>query len=173
MLFVIFKKTNSYFMKLISFFSVIFMMVVGPANCSDAKKIQKTPPMAIGKAYYESWTSEVKSEGSGYNLFIPVSEKDDSMLTLDSVYFRNQIVKLTKKTTDAGSVYIGEFKNPQPTNVDIIMSSDPMDEMANKTPVVTQKIPYELKPTEAMVSYTVNGESLNFKIENIQEKPSK
>lgn len=160
-------------MKLISFFSVIFMMVVGPTNCSDAKKIQKTPPMAIGKAYFQSWTSDVKSEGSGFNLFIPVAEQDNKKLTLDSVYFRDQIVSLTKKTTETGSIYIGEFKNPLPTNKDIIMSSDPMDEMANKTPVITKKIPYELKPTEAMVSYTANGETLYFKIENIQEKPSK
>ncbi len=159
-------------MKILPFFSVIIMMFLGPSKCSEAQKIQKNPPLPLGEIYFETWASPIKSGGSGFNLFIPLNENNDSGIALDSVYFRNQYAKLVKKITDSSLVYIAQFDNPQRSNDDIIMSSDPLEEMKNVPPAVPKKMPFNLGPTEAMVSYQVDGEVQYFKIENIKEKAS-
>lgn len=158
-------------MKILSFFSVIIMMFIGPSKCSEAQKIQKSPPMPLDEVYFE--TTVTKSGDSDLTLVIPVTNKDYSGITLDSVYFRNQYAKLVKNTTESSLVYKGHFQKSIPATEDIIMSSDPLEEMKNVPPTIPKKMPFKLEPTEALVSYQVNGEVRYFKIGNLKEKFSK
>ncbi|MCK0114462.1 hypothetical protein [Gelidibacter sp. F63206] len=157
-------------MKTLYLFSTIIMMSISASKCSEAKKMDKNAPSIIGEAYVESWTSEDGSGDSGYNLYIPMHSQENQDMLLDSVYFRNQIVKLDRKSEDSNILYVGVFKNFKKSNDDMIISSNPLDEMANKPPRVPQKIPFKIENTECIVSYKFKGDTRYFKIENIKEK---
>lgn len=158
-------------MKTLSFLSVIVMMFLGPSKCTEDQKIQKNPPMSLGEVNVENLTLSTESDESGFNLYIPINDNPRAF-TLDSVYFRNQIVKLIKKTANSQTFYVGAFKNRLQSGDDIIMSSDPMEEMKNVPPAVPKKLPFKLADTEAIVSYQEDGKLKYFKIEHIKEKSS-
>ncbi|MBJ7879702.1 hypothetical protein [Gelidibacter salicanalis] len=157
-------------MKTISLFSTIAMLLLSASKCSETQKLQKKAPLPIEDVYVENWTSQEASGHSGYTLYIPINSEDKSGITLDSVYFRNQTVKLIKTSTDLNTAYVGRFEIPKKSNPDIILSSDPLEEMQNKPPRIPTNIPFKLEPTEGIVSYKVNGETRYYKIEGIIEK---
>ncbi|RXJ52493.1 hypothetical protein [Gelidibacter gilvus] len=157
-------------MKTLYLFSTIIIMAISVSSCSVAKKMDKKAPAIIGEVYVEPWTSEEDSGGSGYNLYIPMHSQENKDILLDSVYFRNQIVKLARISEDANILYVGRFGNLGKSNDDIIMSSNPLDEMANKPPRVPQSIPCQIEDTECIVSYKFKGDIRYFKIENIKER---
>lgn len=159
-------------MKTLYLFSTLIMMSLSASKCSDAKKMDKKAPSIIGEVYVESWTSEDESGDSGYNLYIPMNTQETQDILLDSVYFRNQIVKLDRKTEDANILYVGAFKNFKKSNDDMVMSSNPLDEMANKPPRIQKRIPFEIEDSEGIVSYKYKGDIRYFKIENIKERSS-
>lgn len=148
------------------------MLSISASKCSDAKKMDKKAPSIIGEAYVESWTSEDASADSGYILYIPMHSEENKDILLDSVYFRNQIVKLDRKSEGSNTLYMGTFKNLSKSNGDIIMSSNPLEEMANKPPRIPTQIPFKIQDTECIVSYKYKGDIRYFKLENIQEKSS-
>ncbi|MBA6151894.1 hypothetical protein [Gelidibacter maritimus] len=159
-------------MKTLYLFSTIIMMSLSASKCSDAKKMDKNPPSIIGDVYVESQASEDASGDSGYNLYIPVHTQEKQDILLDSVYFRDQIVKLDRKTQGSKILYVGEFDDLKAANKDIIISSNPMEEMANTPPRVPQKLPFKLEDTECIVSYKFKGDTRYFKIENIKRRIS-
>lgn len=159
-------------MKTLYLLSTLIMMSLSASKCSDAKKMDKKTPSIIGEVYVESWASDEALGDSGFHLFIPINSEEKRDILLDSVYFRNQIVKLDRKSEDSNTLYIGAFKNLNKSNDDIIISSNPLDEMANKPPRIPKQIPFEIKDSECIVSYKYKGDIRYFKIENIQERSS-
>ena len=159
-------------MKTIYLFSTIIMMSISASKCSEAKKMDKKPPSIIGDVYVESQSSEDGLGDAGFKLYIPMQSEENKDILLDSVYFRNQIVKLSRISEDANILYVGRFDNFKKSNDDIIMSSNPLDEMANKPPRVPRTIPFEIEDTECIVSYKFKGDTRYFKIENIKERSS-
>lgn len=157
-------------MKILYLFSTIIVMSASTSKCSDAKKLDKKAPEIIGQAYLASANAEDVSGGFGYILYIPMRSEENMDILLDSVYFRNQIVKLDRISEDSNIVYMGQFDNFRKSNDDVIMSSNPLDEMANKPPNVPQKIPFRIDDDECLVSYKFKGGTRYFKIENIKER---
>lgn len=156
-------------MKIVPLISTVVMMILSTSKCSENQKLQDAPPFAIGEVYVESWTSP-EVANTGFTLHIPIVGNDNSSIVLDSVYFRNQITKLVKESVGSNTVYIGKFEIPEKSNPDIIMSSDPLEEMKNKPPRIPKTIPYKLGQSEGIISYIVDGETRYFKIEDIIEK---
>ncbi|TXE08483.1 hypothetical protein ES711_08230 [Gelidibacter salicanalis] len=157
-------------MKLLYMFSTLIVMSLTASKCSDAKKMDKKAPAILGDVYVESYTSEDNSGHTGYKLYIPMHSQETKDILLDSVYFRNQTVKLDRTTEGSNTLYTGEFRTHQKSNNDIIMSSNPMDEMANTPPNISKRIPFELEASEGIVSYKYKGDIRYFKIENIQDR---
>ena len=71
---------------------------------------------------------------------------------------------------DVGILYIGRFKSTFNQKQDIILTDEPYGEYGNIAPVIPKKIPFDLKPSECVISYRVNESIQYFKIENITEK---
>lgn len=157
-------------MKTISLFSTIAMLLLSASKCSETQKLQKKAPLSIEDVYIENWTSPEASGHSGHTLYIPINSQDKSGITLDSVYFRNQTAKLIKTSTESNTVYVARFEIPKLSNPDIILSSDPLEEMQNKPPRIPKNIPFKLKRTEGIVSYKVNGETRYYKLEGVTQK---
>ncbi|WP_397364246.1 hypothetical protein [Olleya sp. R77988] len=123
-------------------------------QCSSAQKLQKEASFKTDKAYYQSWVAGVRGGGSGINVFIPVtSELND--LKLDSLYFRGQKVALTTKPNNP-NLFIGR----------ILTKGNQKEDYTSET----DKIPFDLNPNDAVISYTENGTIKYFKIENLVEK---
>jgi len=134
--------------------------MVSFSQCSSAKKLQEQVAITFGEVYCQKWG------GSGLNIIIPTSS---TSIKLDSVYFRGKVAKLEIKSS-GDVVYIGKFLSSLNTKQDIIMSSNPKAEHGNKLPVIQEKIPFELKDTECVISYKKGKKTQYFKISNVLEK---
>ncbi|MBT8303848.1 MAG: hypothetical protein KJP09_05200 [Bacteroidia bacterium] len=148
---------------------ILPMIMFSFSQCSSQKKLQETAPVKLSKAYCQTWVAGARGGGSGINIFIPVETAPDKKIVLDSVYFRGRSAKLeTKPQND--TLYIGRFLTKVNEKYDLVMSSDPKQEYGNKRPEDTEKIPFELKMNECVVSYTEGKKTKYFKIDEVEEK---
>jgi len=134
----------------VSILSSFFFM-----QCSSAQKLQKETSFKTSNVYYQKWVAGVKGGGSGTNVFIPLTAEQKE-ITLDSLYFRGHKVALQTKP-NSPKLYIGRIIGSANQKEGYTSSGD--------------KIPFDLKDNEAVVSYSENGNVKYFKIENISEKP--
>lgn len=141
------------------------------SSCANGKNAKEEAPVPFEQAYYTTWTGGVKDAGSGFNLFIPTGSFSDSEIKLDSVYFRGRSAELVTKP-EMPDLYIAYFRTSEKKDPDFVMSSDPREEYGNKPPAVIEKIPFELKEGEAMVSFIKNGKKNYYKISGIEKRDS-
>lgn len=143
-------------MHLFKYLSVSILSSFLFMQCSSAQKLQKKASFQTNQVYYQSWVAGVQGGGSGINVFIPVtSELKD--LKLDSLYFRGHKVVLTTKSQNP-NLYIGR----------ILTEANRRDNSAIQTKV--EKMPFDLKQNEAVISYIENKTTKYIKFENIVEK---
>ncbi|MCM5662225.1 hypothetical protein [Galbibacter mesophilus] len=140
------------------------VVILGFSQCGSSQKLTENAPFQLGEVKSEPWTAGDNKEATGENIYIPVPEENGA--TLDSLYYKNQAVKLERIKKDDYLVYIGRFPffNTPP---DMIMHADPKKEFGNKPPKTNAKNPFELSENEAVVSYTVDGKTNYYKIEGI------
>ena len=146
----------------------ICIVILSASKCNDSDKLVKESPFKTGEVLSEAWESGKTK--SGVNLFIPIEESNE--IELDSVYFRGEIVKLEKVQKDNYLVYIGRFKNASVFDKNIVMHSDPKKEAGNSPPQLKNKMPFELKENEAVISFIEDGELKYYKIEDIKTSPT-
>ncbi|PKQ45724.1 hypothetical protein [Confluentibacter flavum] len=142
------------------------LFMVTFSQCSSAQKLQKETPFKIGDVYYQAWNSGINEGSSGVNIFINIVSIPNN-ITLDSIYFQG---KKTKLELETASMAVGRFKIKSNRKQDIIMSNAPYAEYGNKVPKIPEKIPFELKDNECIVSYQEDGIIKYFKIKNIIKK---
>ena len=140
-------------------------------NCANGRKLQEEPPVEIKQAYYTSGTGGVKGAASGFTLFLPT--EGEVGVEMDSVYFRGRRTALQKESSE-DKLYVASFKIPsrEANAPEIIMHKDPRMEYGNPTPQILPDIPFELKPDEAMVQYTVKGQVKYFRVKGIKKRDS-
>jgi len=152
--------------KTISFLMIMLLVMASFSQCSSAKKIQQTAPLDLGQVYCQKWIAGIVGGGAGLNIFIPT---EDTSIELDSVYFRGKAVKLELKNQNE-IIYIGRFISDFNTKKDLIMSNEPNAEFGNEMPKMAQKIPFELKDNECVISYKDGITTKYFKVDNVVEK---
>ncbi|ULC59782.1 hypothetical protein MBM09_02110 [Flaviramulus sp. BrNp1-15] len=131
-------------------------------------KLQDKAPLEFGDAHYQNWVAGVKGGGAGFNLFIPIKANINKVV-LDSVYFKN---KKTKLEYVNDSLLVGRFKTEMNQKEDIIMSNEPYAEYGNKAPQLPEKIPFELKEDECVISYKEGENTKYYKLSNVFKKQS-
>lgn len=146
----------------------MLFIIVSFSQCASTLKLQDNLPIEIDEVYYQTWVAGVKGGGSGINVFIPMESNSNTIL-LDSMYFRG---KSTKIEYANDTLAIGRFKTKANQKQDIIMSNEPYAEYANKVPEIPEKIPFELKDDECIVSYLEKNKTKYFKIKGIVKKES-
>ncbi|WP_299332664.1 hypothetical protein [uncultured Psychroserpens sp.] len=147
---------------------VIVIVMVSFSQCSSAQKLQKKAPVQFGEVYCQNWVAGVKGGSSGINLFIPV---ENTLVDLDSVYFRGKVAKLEKKFNN-NLLYIASFKTALNQPKDMVLSSDPKEEYGNQLPENPMRFPFELKDDECVISYKKDGKTLYYKLTNIIQRES-
>lgn len=149
--------------------SILILVMTLFSNCSSAQKLQKKAPINYDGVYFQKWVAGIQGGGSGINLFIPTSNELPKSVELDSIYFQGKVT-LLEKIEGEKTLYVGRFITDSNQKRDAIMSSDSKEEYGNQTPMLKEKIPFELKDSECVVSYKEGNETKYFKIENIIEK---
>ena len=151
-----------------SLFLMLFI-IVSFSQCASTLKLQDNLLIEIDNVYYQTWVEGFKGGGKGINVFIPIRSNFNDIF-LDSMYFRG---KSTKIEYVNATLAVGRFKTEGNQNQDIIISNEPYAEYGNKVPKIPQKIPFDLKDDECVVSYIDGNKVKYFKIENIVKGKSK
>ena len=87
---------------------------------------------------------------------------------MDSVYFRGKAAKLEFSQDIAQ--YVGRFKTAVNQPKDIILSSDPKEEYANKISPKEALILFDLEADECVISYKKENNIKYYKISNVKQK---
>ena len=154
----IFKTTLS--------FLLMLLVMASFSQCSSAKRIQEKAPLELGQVYFQNWIAGFEEGGAGLNIYIPTV---NSSIELDSVYFRGKTAKLEIKSLNQ-TIYIGRVISDLNKKKDIVMSSEPNAEYGNEMPKIPQKIPFELKDNQCVISYKDGKTTKYFMVDNVVEK---
>ena len=139
-------------------FSTAFAVIL-LSSCGSNKELQERSPAQFEQSYFTSTTNSLQ-------LFIPVKAIQVNRISFDSVYFRGMKSDL-KPDPEKTGVYTAHFNTG---NKDLIMSSDPAEEYANKMPQMPVKVPFEINEDEAVVVYKDNNRRKYYKITGIKER---
>lgn len=150
-------------LKRISSLIVMLLFMASFSQCSTAQKLQKKAPFELGEVYAQEWVAGIKGGGSGINVFIPVS---DTSISLDSMFFRRQKVKL-EFINGNQMQYVGRFSTEFNEPNDIILSSDMKEESKNKVPKLKKEMPFEINDDECIITYKKGDKTMYYKISNI------
>lgn len=153
-------------LKTISFSILMLIVMASFSQCTSTKRIQENASLDLGQVYFQKWIAGIEGGGAGLNIYIPT---EDNSMQLDSVYFRGKVAKLELKNQN-GIIYIGRFISDFNKKKDMIMSNEPHAEFGNEMPKIQQKIPFELKDNECVISYKEGKKTKYFKVSNVVEK---
>lgn len=148
--------------KILSF----LIIIIGFSQCASLK-FEKKPPFKITNAVYKNWVGGQPGV-SGINVKITYSSAQK--IQFDSIYFLNKAAKLEAKDVNKNTEVYGYFYISSLNN-DIILDSDPTKEMNNPIPKI-KNFPFELKENEAVISYTIKGNTKYYKIKSLVKQNS-
>ena len=147
-------------------FKILFggITMLAFAQCGSSQTLETTAPFTLDNPVIEPWTAGEAQEFRGVNLLLPVRSGKD--FVLDTVYYGKKKAPLTKIQKDNYLVYKATIDT---TNApyDIVMHADPKEEFGNRPPV-SEKVPFELKGDEAVISYLENGDRKYVKITGLK-----
>jgi hypothetical protein len=147
-------------------FALIFLVL--NFGCSHKLKPQEQLPFKIDSAYYQNWSGGFQGAGTGYNLFLKLSDKLPENIKLTKIYFKNKEATFETKPQDS-LLYIAYFKNDLNARDELIMHGDITKEYGNKPPV-TVSSKHKIEPGQALLFYTENGIEKSYLIENVSEQ---
>ena len=131
---------------------------------NNAIQFKNKAPFKIEEATY---TSKLLEQKSLKELTVHISINNPS-IKLDSIYFRNTAVKLIEKESSLKNYFEGVIVESYSIPL-LNLDSNPRNEFGNKVPNISQKIPFKLTNSEAIITYYINNKLFYFKIFNIQE----
>jgi hypothetical protein len=152
------KKKKMKTMKILSVLALIFSF----SQCGSTK-FESNPPFKITKVEYYNWVGGVPGV-RGTN--VQINFKNKTTIVFDSLYFKK---RATKIKTSTPLYIIANYNTSRKLASDIIVHLDIKKEVKNKVPTIN-KIPFNLKENEAVLSYHENGEKKYIKIKNITKK---
>ena len=141
---------------------LLFVAMLSFSQCISTYKYSKAP-LKLGEVYYTKWSSAARWSGSGINIFIPIISNPNQII-LDSVYFKNQQVKLEYINK---SLAVGRFKTATNKHQDIIMSSNPYAEYGNSS------LKKNTNSNACVISYLKGRKIKYFKLFKILKKEDK
>ncbi len=145
------------------------IMVFSLSSCTPQKKLVATTPFQMGEATCQSWVGGRPESGSGIRLNIPMLSEDMQGVQFQQVYFRGKVTDLKMKTEEGKKYATANFLNNPADKPDIIMDADAKKEVGNRPPELKDEFPFELQPTECVISY-LDGDTIKYhKVEGVKE----
>ncbi|APG65785.1 hypothetical protein LPB136_10595 [Tenacibaculum todarodis] len=147
-------------MKLFSLFAVIATLF----QCASLK-FEDNPPFKINSATFKNYVGGMPGV-SGTNVVI--NYETSTTVNFDSLFFKGRKAKIELETSGKKNYIKGHFNTSTVNSKeDLVLHKDGKKEYGNKVP--EKKFPFELKESEAVISYLENGETKFFKVENIKK----
>ena len=131
--------------------TLLFLIVMA---CSSKDAFQQEFPMPILGYYYTT-------NGNQTVFIIELKQPISDAIEMQTMYFRNQkaaVKEISKNTFEA------TFSKPY-----VVMHVDPKEETVNQLPII-KEIPFQLKPTEAVLEYKHKGKIQRYLFSNVVEK---
>ncbi len=156
---------------LVSSLLIVGLTVMG---CSSQKKIMAEAPLEISKSVVKEWYGGREESGTGFLLEVSLADSEET-LKWRQAYFRGKVSDLELVKENGRLMIVGKFNHTTTTKPDIIMDADPKKEVGNQPPSLNkdEKFPFDLSPSEAILSYEEGGKVKYFKVEDIKEgKPA-
>ncbi|WP_159022055.1 hypothetical protein [Formosa sp. L2A11] len=151
------------FLKIFFLFSVLLSSIT---NCAS-QKIEKEAPVAIKEVYTKSWTSGVKTGGSGINIFVDLQEALPANITLDSIYFEAYQLPL-KQNNNNPLLFVGRKVNASNQNISILKANAVTDQMVLES--TEKQAKFQLEDSACIIRYTDSGDVKYFKYEGLYRK---
>jgi hypothetical protein len=151
---------------------VLGIILISVSFCCSTKNSSKEitkmdHPFKVVEAKSKTWVGgQPGVRGKKISISINNSE-----IQLDSVYFRNKKSDLKRELNASPAKFVGVFTDTN-TKTDYILHKNAGREYGNKPPKANSKIPFELKETEAVISYSFEGKVYYYKVENVLEVKS-
>ena len=145
------------------------LIIVFFSQCGSAQ-FDKEAPFTIHKAYYQDWFGG-QPGSKGTLVTVEISHVAENII-FDSIFFNGKMKRLGNTVLDNKQLLIGNFPTTTLSNKNIIMHSDPKEEMANKISEPTLNFPFELTDNECVVSYIIKKKKHYFKVENLKKEKS-
>jgi len=149
---------------------ISFLLVVTFIGCSGTKnqyKIEKNAILSFQEAYYQDWTSGVKGGGSGMNVFLVQNASDADEIEIEGIFFHKKYASLKSHGNNKFQGFIkGEANNEEP---EMMVGEEKKKE---KIETIVETFPFDLKPSEAVVSFFHKGKLKYNKITLVKKKLS-
>jgi len=142
------------------------------ASCSSSKtQISSHDFVIVDKAsfviediQYQRWVSNISGGGSGYHIYISVSENMNTA-HFDSIYFRGYAAKI-----EVGKMgYFAAIQTQENRKEDIIMSNSEGEEYGN-SPKILQNKQFDFGENTCVINYIENDQVFYFKFDKMIKK---
>lgn len=138
-------------------------------QCGSAQ-FDKEAPFTIHRAYYQDWFGG-QPGSKGTLVTVEISRAAESIV-FDSIFFNGKIKRLDKTVSDSKQLLLGNFPTTTLSDKNIIMHSDPKEEMANKISEPILNYSFELAGNECVISYIIKKRKRYYKVENLKKEKS-
>lgn len=130
---------------------IILFSSCKPSKINTIQTTNSSKHFSVVQATVSSWIGgQPGIKGATVTIII-----DNPTFELDSLYFKNLGTKLQKDMHSKVNMFVGNFTFSQ--HEDYILDKDPKKEYGNPAPDISLKNRFDLKPNEAIISYTFKG----------------
>ena len=143
--------------------------MISLSQCGSAQ-FDKDAPFTINKAYYQDWFGG-QPGSKGTLVTIEISHAAENII-FDSIFFKGKIKKSGATVSNNIFQLSGNFPVKTLSDKNIIMHSDPTEEMANKLPEPILNYPFVLTDNQCVMSYTIKNKTHYFRVENLTKEKS-
>ena len=148
--------------------SITFLFLTLSLVTCKSVSFDKKPPFKIIEASYKSWVGGQPGV-HGINVYISYTSK--TAINFDSIYFRNQTVKLEMKNQNETKLLIGYFNtSTTKSKKDLFVQKDDLKSYRSTNSEL--KIPFSLKENEAVIRYTEASVTKYYKVLNLKKEAS-
>lgn len=136
-------------------YALIFMVLISTtyqcASTQSTLTFQDEAPFNVKPVSFQEWYAGIKVGGTGINIFIPITDEAENV-SIETIYFRNLQGRLVKQN----GKYMAVLKNPS-KNYAFGIAEKP------------KNYPFTLTHNECVISYSENGVTKYYKVNEITE----
>ncbi|PID69372.1 MAG: hypothetical protein CR989_01925 [Flavobacteriales bacterium] len=145
-------------------FSISIMVVF--TQCAGSQFVNNPPFVVESVTQHQLTDSNNNDKGTLFK--IALKNVDTNAISFEKIYFNNKGTNVLMALTDENTLITAKFvRNISGRN--LVLHKDPKKEIGNKPPVLVEKPPFKMKDNEAVLTYTENGITKYFKLENIKK----
>ena len=144
----------------------ILILALSFTQCASMK-LESNPPFTVNTASYSHITGGLPGNNT-LNLMIEFTENQS--VDFQKVYFQNKVITAVIEQKQDKNYIAARYKTSTGEDKkDLVLNGDPVKEYGN-TAKTKEEFPFELKNTEAVISYMINNRIHYYKIEKIKKE---